>query len=697
MPDSESESESTNAPSSSPELLPPSSAEDSGWAQPDGTVRSEQDHAGAESETVAQSATVQASVALAVTVAVAQPDPTTPSISIEPPLGTVPATQKPKRKRVLWITAVVVVLALVSVGVVALTSGRSGNSVVAMVHCQPSKLTTCLIKAPAGAEQLSGSSPWDQDTAPTTDLYSSNITRDAAGVSDDTSSFTTTDGLQHLAHADWNAVDGNNVDLVLLQFASQKGARAWNATRTAEIAAAYPGQSVTIPGDTAAKAFAATKADKQGNIDAAYSTVVGNLVLNVAYSSPMKLSAADLETWAGTELASLRTAPAAPADQPDVAPGGEQLACGQLTSCLMPMPSGAERWTSPTDSHWVAGSTLTSSQFIQLSYDSKADTQTQVSSNFSSDGVSAIAHEDWDTDGGNKQADIYLIQTITATGANELSGKNFGDPEWNPGQSGVSYTIPNEPGAQAWYANKPDSNGFIGFYFTQAIGNVIVNGWLYFSGSFDSGTANSWTQSELNLINHTASSQPMGLFPLNAPTLPAFSQGTCPASGDCLLPLPGGATDTTASSFHADKSVDDYSYASQYESATSTDTAKWMDSDGFKSAEHRSWTAADGATADAVLLKYGNPAEAKAAAQLEYGINVSNDRDCTDAAVLPDSQCVAAPVSVADLLQKETIWVLAWKGDYEVSIAVTRSNAADVAEAYAWAQQQLELLSAATS
>lgn len=64
---------------------------------------------------------------------------------------------------------------------------------------------------------------------------------------------------------------------------------------------------------------------------------------------------------------------------------------------------------------------------------------------------------------------------------------------------------------------------------------------------------------------------------------------------------------------------------------------------------------------------------------------------CTDPAV-PDSMCLATPVSINDFFQKETIWVVAWKGDYEVSVSVTVSNQADLADAYALAQQQLDLL-----
>jgi hypothetical protein len=46
------------------------------------------------------------------------------------------------------------------------------------------------------------------------------------------------------------------------------------------------------------------------------------------------------------------------------------------------------------------------------------------------------------------------------------------------------------------------------------------------------------------------------------------------------------------------------------------------------------------------------------------------------------------------MLQNETVRVLAWKGDYEVSVSATRSSGANVADAYAWARQQLDLVPA---
>ncbi|HEU5427480.1 MAG TPA: hypothetical protein VFU74_11440 [Actinocrinis sp.] len=605
------------------------------------------------------------------------------------------AKKRPSKRFVLISVGIVAALALVAAGIVALLPGRTGNSIVAVAHCRPADLTSCLIKAPAGAIQLDDVATWDHATVVTADLYRANITDDAAGISTDTASLLDSDGLSKAVHRDWNAVDGNNVDLVLLQFNSQKGATSWNAARTGEIMAAYQGRAVSVPGDATGKAFAAAKADAKGNVEAAYSAVVGDLVLNVAYSSPKTLDAKDLQNWAGTELASLQAAPPAAADQPDAAAGTQELACtGGLTSCLAPMPGGSEHWTSPISGDWVRSTTLTSDQFIKLSWDNNGTTQSQVKSNFATDGVTAIAHQDWMTDGGYKQADIYLIQAITAGGAGQLDGSNFGEPNWGKGLHGTSYTIPGEPNAQAWYTN-PDSNGFVNFYFGQNIGNVIVHGWFFFSGSLDSGTANRWAQAQLNLVSHTAKSEPMGLYPLTAPGLPASSQGSCPASGDCLLPLPGGATDSTASSYQVSRDLNATVYGSQYEADTSTDFATWLSSDGFASGAHRTWTTSDGASAEAVLLKFGGPAQAQAAARLEYGLNASagHERVCTDSK-LPDSFCLAAPVTVSDPLQKETIRVLAWKGDYEVSVSVTKSNAADVADAYVWAQRQLDLLPA---
>lgn len=607
-----------------------------------------------------------------------------------------PAPKKRNRKRILLIsTAIVAVVALVTIGVVALLPGRTGDSVVAKaVGCRPeTDLSSCLIKPPAGAVQLTGTTSWPRITAVSTDQYATNITKDAPGVKFDTASQLSTDGNRRIAHVDWNAVDGSNVDIVVLSFESQKGAQAWNSTRGGEILAAYPGASVAIPGDSNGKAHVAAKADQQGNVDAAYSTAVGDVVLDVSYSSPKQFSADDLKNWAGTELASLRSAPPTAADPADAPAGTEQIACAaSLGGCLEPMPGGAEHWTSPTSDKWIKSSSLSVNQYVQLFYQDDVSAQARVMSDFNAEGVTGIAHQDWDIDNADEQADIYLIRTITANGASTLSQDHFGEPDWGSGISGVSYTIPNEPSARAWYSNKKDSNGFTSFYFTTLDGNVIVDGWLNFYGSFDSGTANKWSQSQLDRVSQTVGSQPMGLFPLTPPTLAAPSQGTCPAADDCLMPLPSGGTDTTQSSFATGKILDAPTYATQYEGGSSTDVATWLSADGLKGAEHRAWSAG-GANVDADLLQFDDPAHAQAAAMLEYGFNAAGDRICTDSA-LPDSLCLAAAVDTNDPLQKETIRVLAWKGAYEVSVSVTVSNSADVTDAYTWAQQQLNLLPA---
>lgn len=618
-----------------------------------------------------------------------------PTAFAAPPSTAAPARKMTRKRLLLTSGASVVALVLVAVGAVALIPGRTGDSAVSVAHCKPSDLTTCLIKPPAGAERLTSTDAWDQRSVADASLYHANIVTNAPGVATDTASLLDNDGLLTVAHTDWNAVDGNDVDLVLLAFRSQKGAQAWYSTRAAEILSAYRGQAVAIAGDTTGEAHAAGKADPRGDFNAAYSAVVGDLVLDVAYSSPKTFSAKDLQTWAGAELASLRTAPPAAADPADAPVGTQKLACGSgLGSCLMPMPGGSEHWTAPNDKKWSSSSTLTPSQFVNYGWDGKPSEISDVMSNFTSDGATAVAHQDWMVDGGNEQADIYLVQTITAAGAGQLSGTNFGEPDWSgTGLTGVSYTIPNEPNAQAWYTNKTDSSGFIEFSFTANIGNIIVQGWFFFYGSFDSGTANRWARTQLDRIGGTAADQPMGLFPLTAPSLPAATQGSCPSAGNCLLPVPAGASDTTGSSYGVDPALNSAAYADQYEPDLSSDTNTWLGSDGFESAEHRSWSAGNGATADAVLLKFGSPAQAQAAAQLEYGLNAATDRVCTDSAVA-NSRCLAEPVLVSDMLQKETIRVLAWKGDYEVVVSVTRSNAADVADAYTWAQQQLDLLPA---
>lgn len=608
-----------------------------------------------------------------------------------------PNAAKLRQRRMRLIGAAVVVLALIGAGIYVLLPGGGGNSAVSAVTCRPADLTSCLIKAPAGAGRMPtvGDSQWPQQTVGTADEYAANVVTNVPGVGGETQGLLGQDGLQTIAHNDWSAVDGDDVDLIVLAFATEKGARSWYSTRAGEILAAYPGTDTPIPGDSANAAHAAVKADSKGDFDAAYTTVVNRMVLDVVYSSPNQLSTADLRNWAGTELTSLRSAPAPTADPAPTAAGTQQVACGSgLQACLMAVPGDGTPWTTPTDTHWVSSASLTSNQFVNLFWQSESASQrTQVLSDFTADGVNGIAHEDWTIDSGLEQADLYLVQTATAAGATALDTSNFGQPQWGGGLTGLSFSIPNASGAQAWYTNKTDSSGFIDFAYTAKVGNVIVMGWFYFYGSFDGSTADSWAEPELDRVQASEQTAPMGLFSLSAPSLPTSTPSPCAGSGDCLIPLPSSATDTTSSSYQGSENLTAAEFADRYETTASADVNTWLTSDGFVSAEHRSWTASNGATADAVLLRYGSPAQAEASTLLDYGVNAPNNRVCTDAAVA-DSWCLAAPVGTTDLLQKETVRVLAWKGVYEVSVSVSTSDSADLTQAYTWAQQQLDMLPA---
>lgn len=620
------------------------------------------------------------------------PHPSAPAAPVDP------AARKRKRKRVLWtVAAVVAAAALVTGGVIALLPGRTGDSVVAAVKCKPSDLAGCLIKAPKGAVRLtaaSGKDSWPQQTVSTASLFASNVVDDSPGVDSDATNELTADGMRTVVHTDWNAVDGGDIDIVLLAFHTQKGAQAWNAVRQGEILAAYPGQTVGIKGDSTGAAHASVKPDAEGNVVAAYSVAVGDVVLNVAYSSPKTFDAQDLKTWAGTELASLRTAPPAPADPPPTAPGTQQVACtGRLTSCLMPVPAYSAAWIDPHDKRWSSATTLTSSQVAHLWWDTDSEaTQNSVLADFEADGVTGIAHEAWTIDDADEQADIYLIQTVTAGGAVQLDSQHLGEPAWDDGVVAISHTIPGASGAQAWYASK-EIDGLTDFNFTDTVGNVDVVGWFYFAGPFEAYVADSWAESQLSKVDATVKTEPVGLLPLSAPTLAAPVQGGCGSATGCLLPLPAGAADTTSSSYQSTQNLNAGDYAVQYEEPVGNEFTQWLGSDGFQGGEHRSWTMPGGVAADAVVLKYTNPTRAKAAGLLEYGINAAGNRVCTDPA-LPDSWCLAMPVVTSDPLQNEEVWVVAWKGDYEVSVSVTAPDKADLSQAYAWVEQQIDMLPA---
>lgn len=599
---------------------------------------------------------------------------------------------KRKRKRKLWTwTAVVAVVAVVGAGVVVVESGRHGNSVVSAVTCAPAKLSSCLIKQPQGAETLSDTPTWDQAAVPSMEAVGANITADAKDMASQTSIALEANGENAVAHTDWNAVDGNDVDMVLLKFATIKGAQSWNAARNGEILAAYTGPSVAISGDSAEKAHAAAKADAKGDYHAAYSAVVGNIVLNLSYTSPNKFDPADLQNWAGTELASLGSAPKPAKDPADTSSGGtEEVSCSRLTSCLPSTPSGFGPWLAPPKG-WTSSRTLTPKQYVKYEY--LAADVSDVEANFSKYNITGVAHTDWANASAEQQTDVYLIQALTEAGAQGVYSDNFGEPVWPKGEKGISFSIPGEPDAQAWYANKKE-NGFTDVYYTTRVGNTIVEAWSFFYGSVNKAVASKWATSTINKVKVTEAQKPVGLPSLGTPTVKIPAQGSCSASGDCLVALPSGAKDTTqASTMSSSKSVTAEEYAVGYESDFNQQFTGWLGDDGFQSGEHRSWKASSGATADGVLLKFGSPAQAQAAAMLEYGLGTESDRVCTISSV-SNAYCMADPVGAADYYQMETVSVVAWKGDYEVRVSVTVSNSAQVAQAYAWAEQQLAMLPA---
>lgn len=596
-----------------------------------------------------------------------------------------------KRKRVMWgVTAVVAAVAVATVGVIAATSGRSGNSVVSAVKCAPQNLDTCLIKPPSGARTLTSAPSWDQAVAPTTDQYGANFTTDVKGMGSESDPMLVADTEAASAHTDWKAVDGNGIDMVLFRFSSNQGAQTWNTTRNAEILAAYPGRSVAVDGDSTEKAHAAAKPGPDGAYHASYSAVVGKMVLNINYASQQKLDTSDLRSWAGTELASLRTAPAPAADPTAVPDGTQKIVCPNLHACLPSRPSGMSAWDSPTSSDWVSLSSLTPKQFATDFWYSKYRSNAQ--SQLEDAAVTGIAHTDWASAGASQQADIYLIQTVTQVGASSAYSFLNEEPNWGKGVSGVSFDtgVAGTDAVAGWYANKDDSERLrVGFVVAQ-IGNVVVFAYFFFRGSYNTSLTKKWLSATVNRILATAKQMPLGLPSLTPPDVKVLPQGTCPASGDCLMPLPAGAKDTTSSSAYTDtKSAG--GYASAYEGASNAQFDPWLGADGFQSAEHRAWTASNGADADLVVLKFSSPTQAQASAMLEYAMGAQNERACTDRAVA-DALCVAAPVSSSDPRQLETVDLFAWKGNDEVRVDVTYSNAADLANAYAWLEQQLALL-----
>lgn len=580
---------------------------------------------------------------------------------------------KPKRRVPLWLMiAPAIAVVLVAGGLVTLHIADEVNPAVNKVTCDPQNLVSCLVSPPAKAG--SDTSSWAKSTTVDSTAYATQYSNPAELQQHEISSLVTADGLKSLVHRSW-FLGPNQVDIVLLSFDTVQGAQAWATDRSSEFLSTDTGPRVAVPGDPTAKAYTTATPDGAGNIDARYVTTFGTIDLEVHYASQGTLQTQDFNLWAGTEYASLHTAPAPP-PAPAPAPTTFQAATcpGALTSCLMPLPAGYEP---------IPGvpATYTDSSFAGTGTGSSAVVQ-----RMESDHVTAIDAESWGLNTGASGSQLILMQTRTDSQAQDLL-TNLGTTSEYP----TSFEIPGYAQAIGTYATTTDSDGFYEGVVSAQVGNVLMNLLVDFTGSFNTSATQTWAVQELNLL--TQKTQSHWGFPVpkvSAPTLPAFAPGSCSGAPltDCVMPVPSGATSTTSSSSAAvSGTISDvvnafYSSRQNYEQT-------WLTGDGAKDAASADWTAGDGATATDYVVQFGSDRQAQAAAMQLAGDSTTGSQSCSVAS-LPDVTCLVLPAdnSTGDV----PILITGWSGKYEIEMQVTQTDSADTADALGWAQTQMELL-----
>jgi len=125
-----------------------------------------------------------------------------------------------------------------------------------------------------------------------------------------------------------------------------------------------------------------------------------------------------------------------------------------------------------------------------------------------------------------------------------------------------------------------------------------------------------------------------------------------------------------------------YSDRQNYEQA-------WLNADGAKSAATEGWTAANGASATDYIVQFDSARHAQAAARQQIGDSTNRSQSCSVPS-LPNLSCLVMPADNSS--GAVPIRITAWSGKYELDMEVSQTDAADTADALAWAQTQLQML-----
>jgi hypothetical protein len=286
-------------------------------------------------------------------------------------------------------------------------------------------------------------------------------------------------GFKYAVETNWEAPDGSQADVFLVQFADSSGAQDY-VSSTAEGTADQetPNEPLaSVPGVPGGESWTAGAVDSVGNMREIGWFTVGNVAVDLHTFTPGKSDAAAFDRLAQAQYARLvkstttpspLPAPTGPAPAPTgTAASATPADRARLQRDLVAPPGGSQPWTAKTGPTGV----LTLQQFASAV--GGATYQQQETAEDTDRGFQFAVRENWFA-ANSTQADIYLVQFSSATGAQSFVLSHQGGAGNAVGSAGT-YAIPGSGDATAYEHSGLDSFGNIWTESYAAVGDIGVS------------------------------------------------------------------------------------------------------------------------------------------------------------------------------------------------------------------------------
>ncbi|MFI9272912.1 hypothetical protein ACIGXM_19625 [Kitasatospora sp. NPDC052896] len=292
----------------------------------------------------------------------------------------------------------------------------------------------------------------------------------------------TRDGFKYAVETNWQAPDGTQADLFLIQFSGSGGAQDYvSSVSEGTSRGQTPAEPLSsLQGVPGGEALSAGAVDKAGNIQQSAWFAVGDIAADLHYYTPGAANPTGLDQLAKAQHARLTgnvttpspfptssaTAPAPASAAPAPATPADQ---SRLVNDLVPLPSGAQPWRA--DSQDGPTGVLTPQQLIARI--AEPSDQQRVTAEETDRGFQYAVRENWNASDGT-QVDIDLLQFASATGAQSFVLAYQGGAGDAVGTSGT-YAIPGSGDAMAFEHAGLDSDGDIRTEGYAVVGNIALD------------------------------------------------------------------------------------------------------------------------------------------------------------------------------------------------------------------------------